>query len=88
MVGRWIDWMFRSRETGKITIAQMPNAALVAFVICRIAQAFVSPHGSAGDVLHWAGIAALVWWAVDELFRGVNPFRRILGVAALTFVFL
>jgi hypothetical protein len=25
----------------------------------------------------------LVWWAVDELIRGVNPWRRFLGGAVL-----
>jgi hypothetical protein len=24
-----------------------------------------------------------VWWALDELVRGVNPFRRVLGGAVL-----
>jgi len=43
----------------------------------------VAPGGSLGtgiDVI--AGVALLVW-AVDELVRGVNPFRRLLGAAAL-----
>ena len=88
MAGRCVDWAFRSRETGKITVAQLPNVALVVFAACRIAQAVFSPHGSAGVVLHWAGSAALAWWALDELFRGVNPFRRFLGAAALSFLLL
>jgi hypothetical protein len=25
--------------------------------------------------------ASLLWWAGDEVLRGVNPFRRILGGA-------
>jgi hypothetical protein len=24
-----------------------------------------------------------VWWAVDEIVRGVNPWRRFLGAAVL-----
>ena len=85
---RWIDWVFRSRESGRITVAQLPNVPLVAFAACRVAQVFASSDGSAGEVLYWAGSAALAWWAVDELFRGVNPFRRFLGVAALSSLFL
>jgi hypothetical protein len=27
-----------------------------------------------------------VWWAVDEIVRGVNPWRRILGAVVLAFV--
>jgi hypothetical protein len=83
MPGRWIDWMFRSRETREITVAQMPNVPLVLFAACRITQALFSSHASVRDVLHWAGSAALAWWALDEIFRGVNPFRRLLGAAAL-----
>jgi hypothetical protein len=81
---RGVDWLFRSRKTGKFTVAQMPNAALALFVGFRIAQVLVSAHGTAHDVLRWLAIAALAWWGLDELLRGVNPFRRILGAAALT----
>ncbi|MDX6286696.1 MAG: hypothetical protein QOG53_2181 [Frankiales bacterium] len=81
---RSVDWLFRSRKTGKFTIAQMPNAPLALFVGFRIAQVLVSARGTAHDVLGWLAIAALAWWGLDELLRGVNPFRRILGAAALT----
>jgi hypothetical protein len=83
MAARCVDWMFRSRVTGRLTVVQMPNAALVVFAACRVAQAVFSPHGAAGDALRVAGDAALAWWALDEVFRGVNPFRRLLGAAAL-----
>jgi hypothetical protein len=85
---RSVDWLFRNRVTGKYTVAQMPNAPLVLFVGFRIAQALVSPDGTAHDVLRWLAIAALAWWGLDELLRGVNPFRRILGAAALTSLIL
>ena len=28
-------------------------------------------------------LEALRWWAVDEVFRGVNPWRRLLGAGGL-----
>ncbi|MFL6241310.1 MAG: hypothetical protein ACJ735_17645 [Actinomycetes bacterium] len=59
----------------------MPLALFVAF---RIAEALVSPRATADDLLHWSAIAALVWWGLDELLRGVNPFRRVLGAVVLT----
>ena len=31
---------------------------------------------------------ALTWWAADEVIRGVNPWRRVIGVAGLVFVVL
>jgi hypothetical protein len=85
---RSVDWLFRSRVTGRYTVAQRPNAPLVLFIGFRIAQAVVSPNGTAHDVLRWLAIVALGWWGVDELLRGVNPFRRILGAAVLTSLIL
>jgi hypothetical protein len=85
---RSIDWVFRNRKTGKFTVAQMPNAPLALFVALRIAQALVSPHGTVHPVLRWLAVAALAWWGLDELLRGVNPFRRVLGAAALTSLIL
>jgi len=29
---------------------------------------------------------ALAWWAVDEVVRGVNPWRRCLGAGVLAFL--
>ena len=84
MSARWVDWAFRSRETGKITIAQAPNVPLALYIAVRVADVVFSPHGNAGKALHWTGVVALVWWGGAELLTGVNPFRRALGVAALT----
>ena len=51
-------------------------------------QALVSPHGTAHDVLRWSAIVALAWWGADEVVRGVNPFRRILGASVLASLIL
>lgn len=83
---RGFDWAFRSRETGRVAIVQLPNVSLALFLVLRGAQALLSPHGTLGSVLDWAGTAALTWWSVDELVRGVNPFRRLLGAVVLGYV--
>jgi hypothetical protein len=85
---RFVDWLFRNRETGRLTVIQMPNLPLALFAACRITQTLVSPHGTARDALRWAGSVALAWWALDEMLRGVNPFRRLLGAAAAGFLIL
>lgn len=87
-VHKRIDWVFRSRETGRVTIAQLPNAPLIAFALFRVMEVLFSPHGDAKRVLHLAGTIALGWWAIEELLRGVNPFRRALGAGGLVFVVL
>ena len=38
--------------------------------------------------LRVVGLAALGWWAVDEVVRGVNPWRRLLGVVGCVIVLL
>lgn len=86
MSARWVDWAFRSRETGKITIAQAPNVPLALYLAVRIADAAFTPEGTAATALHWTGVGALVWWGGAELLTGVNPFRRALGAAALVAV--
>jgi hypothetical protein len=86
-LARITNWLFRNRETGKITIAQAPNLPLWLFISTVIARALVR-HDPANAVLNGLGLAALAWWAIDEVVRGVNPWRRILGVSGSIFVII
>jgi hypothetical protein len=82
-IRRVANWTFRNRQTGAITVAQWPNAPLVIFGVVTVALRSFHPSGgigTAGRVV--AGLALLVW-ALDEVTRGVNPFRRMLGVVVL-----
>lgn len=79
-----IDWLFRDRTTGRIVVAQAPNVPLVIFLVAAVVRWLTHPEGSASAVVSGVGTAALIWWAGDELLRGVNPFRRILGAVVLT----
>ena len=74
-----MNWLFRNRETGEITVAQAPNPPLWVFLAATIVRAIFRPDGAAGTVLRIVATGALAWWAIDEIARGVNPFRRILG---------
>ena len=78
-----LEWLFRNRQTGRITIAQFPNAALAVFLVAAALRSLFDPTGWPGDALNLLATAALIWWAVDEVVRGVNPWRRILGGAVL-----
>jgi len=64
-------------------VAQRPNISLSLFLILWAARYVLRPSGKAEDVLQLLGAGALVWWSADELVRGVNPFRRILGLVVL-----
>lgn len=82
-VGRWL---FESRETGEIVVGQPPNLALWVWIVATVAG-WLAPDGS--DVARAAPVlatVALAWWAVDEVVRGVNPFRRALGVVVTAVV--
>ena len=78
-----IGWLFRDRETGRITIGQMPNLPLWIFIVATALRSVFHPAGGARTALDVVATGALVWWAVDEVARGVNPWRRILGAVVL-----
>jgi hypothetical protein len=82
-VRRWVDWVFRSRRTGRLTVAQFPNASLAVFLVATALGSLVSLHGRVRTVTEVVARVSLVAWAGDEVIRGVNPFRRILGAAVL-----
>ena len=74
-----MDWLFRNRRTGEITIAQTPNAPLIVFLVAAVVHRVFDVTGNVGTALTIVSTGALAIWAVDEIARGVNPFRRILG---------
>jgi hypothetical protein len=78
-----IDWLFRNRHTGRITVAQFPNPALWAFLAGTLVLWAFDPAGGVRAAFRVLAAAGLLWWAVDELLRGVNPWRRLLGGAVL-----
>jgi hypothetical protein len=54
-----------------------------AFLLASVASRVFHPSGGATTFLHVLGVVALLVWALDEIVRGVNPFRRLLGGAVL-----
>jgi len=82
---RAFRWMFLSRRSGHITIAQWPNISLWVVIVLSIAGR-VSTSGTAAALVRGFARAALLIWALDEVVRGVNPFRRILGLVVVVVV--
>jgi hypothetical protein len=81
---RGVRWMFVNRRTGGLTVAQWPNVTLSVSFALSTARRFHYPKGGTpATTLHVLGAVATIVWAVDELVRGVNPFRRILGSVVL-----
>ena len=80
---RFVDWAFRDRGTGRIVIAQRPNPALVVWLVVTVVTALATPEGGWRTGLRVVAVLALGWWAIDEVVRGVNPWRRFLGAVVL-----
>lgn len=80
------DWWFRDRSTGRIVVAQVPNPPLWVFLATVAVRAVATADTPLDAGAAWVGTAALAWWAIDEVIRGVNPWRRALGVGGLAYV--
>jgi hypothetical protein len=78
-----LHWFFRNRETGEVTIAQAPNLVLWVVIAAGVLLWVWPSRGSPAIALEILFKGGLLVWAVDELFRGVNPWRRCLGAAVL-----
>lgn len=78
-----IDWLLRDRRTGGWTLVQAPNAPLLVWLATVAARWLFHPHGAPRTALDLVGTVALAVWALDELARGVNPARRLLGAGVL-----
>ena len=86
MVRRLLLWCFRNRETGAITIAQTPNLALSVFLVATAILWLTHPTGAISTTVQVVATGSLVVWALEEVVRGVNPWRRFLGAAVLIYV--
>jgi len=78
-----VDRVFRDRRTGRIVIVQWPNAALVVWLVASTARALLGLGDGWGAALRVVAALALGWWALDEIGRGVNPWRRLLVAVVL-----
>ncbi|MDY7005958.1 MAG: hypothetical protein SWX82_19030 [Cyanobacteriota bacterium] len=75
------DQIFRDSE-GNIVIAQPPNLPLVVGVITTVLK-FLFTTGNIYIGLNAIAFGSLFTWAWQELFDGVNYFRRFLGFLGL-----
>jgi hypothetical protein len=71
---------WRNRQ-GKVVIWQTPNLPLIAWAGLTFFSLMV--NGRLADILSWLGSAGLIIWSLLEIFKGVNYFRRALGLLVL-----
>jgi hypothetical protein len=77
--GNLVDWFLRDRRSGRLVVAQWPNIPLVLWFVASAVPALLGLDGGWGAVMSVVAVVALGWWAIDEMARGVNPWRRLLG---------
>ncbi len=75
------DKVFRDNE-GNIVIAQMPNLPLIVWIVASLLK-IVFTTGKIHLGLDLIAFGSLFTWAWEELFQGVNYFRRALGLLVL-----
>lgn len=72
---------FRDRD-GNIVIAQKPNLPLLVWLAATLLELLVT-RGNIHRGLDAVAFGSLFTWAWQELFQGVNYFRRSLGLVVL-----
>lgn len=75
------DRTFRDSE-GKIVIAQMPNLPILIWLTATLLQLILT-SGKIHTGLNLVAFGSLFTWAWQEIFQGVNYFRRALGLVVL-----
>ncbi len=75
------DRTFRDSE-GKIVIAQPPNLPLIVWIVASLLK-LIFTTGKIHLGLDLVAFGVLFTWAWEELFQGVNYFRRALGLIVL-----
>jgi hypothetical protein len=69
--------IFKDKK-GEIVIFQKPNLLVWIAIIFFILQYLFA--GNLGTFALWGYRTTVFIWSLDEAFRGVNLFRRLLGV--------
>ncbi|PZV11126.1 MAG: hypothetical protein DCF22_15100 [Leptolyngbya sp.] len=75
------DRTFRDSK-GNIVLGQMPNLPILVWMAATILQ-LVFTSGKIHSGLDLVAFGSLFTWAWQELFQGVNYFRRFLGLIVL-----
>jgi hypothetical protein len=75
------DRTFRDSE-GKIVLAQMPNLPILVWGTASLLQLLLT-SGKIQTGLDLVAFGSLFTWAWQEVFQGVNYFRRALGFVVL-----
>jgi hypothetical protein len=74
------DKIWRDRR-GRIVLWQTPNPWLIGWLVLTFISLLFT--GRRADIFSWLGSVSLIVWSLLEVFKGVNYFRRALGLLVL-----
>jgi hypothetical protein len=81
----FFDKIFKDKH-GQLAITAVPNPPLIIWAVATVAGKLFK-HGAIHDALSLVGFAAIVFWALLEIFQGASYFRRALGLVVLAITF-
>jgi hypothetical protein len=81
MENKLFDRTFKD-SSGQIILAQMPNLPLITWGIASLLK-IIFTTGKINIGLDLVAYGCLFTWAWEELFQGVNYFRRTLGLLVI-----
>jgi hypothetical protein len=82
------DKILRDRAgEGEIVLVQMPNLPIIVWSVASLLKLFFTT-GKISIGLEVIAFGSLFTWAWEELFQGVNYFRRALGFIVLASMIL
>jgi hypothetical protein len=70
-------------KNGRVVMWQTPNIWLISWAVLTTISLFFTGHTA--DGLSATASATLIIWSLLEIFRGINYYRRVLGVAVLAY---
>jgi len=77
--------IWRDRH-GRIVIWQWPNPPLYVWIVFTVLSLLFNGH--VADFFSWIADLGLLVWALLEIFKAVNYFRRGLGIIVLVFTIM
>ena len=78
-----LRWWFEHRETGQLIVGQFPSWPLFAIAGATVVRRLTETGSAINDGTGWLITGLWLGWGGDELVRGVNPWRRLLGAGVL-----
>jgi hypothetical protein len=70
-------------RNGRYAIWQTPNVWLIGWAVLTTLSLFFTR--TTGSIMAGVAAASLIVWSLLEIFRGVNYFRRLLGLIVIIY---